>query len=92
MFLAVPEPIGTEAPIHVVYREGIAQSRTFQSLFVKKEHPSIARFLIAFFIYNDGILTVIVFAGIFAETILKMNDKDIIVFFATVQTSAIHWF
>lgn len=90
MFLAVPEPIGTEAPITSFIREGIAQSkRTFQSLFVRKEHPSIARFLIAFFIYNDGILTVIVFAGIFAETILKMNDKDIIVFFATVQTSAI---
>jgi UMF1 family MFS transporter len=90
MFLAVPEPLGSEAPIRSFIRDGIEQSkRTFQSLFVRKEHPSIARFLIAFFIYNDGILTVIVFAGIFAETILKMGDKAIIVFFATVQSSAI---
>jgi UMF1 family MFS transporter len=90
MFLAVPEPEGREAPIASFIKNGIAQSKkTFQSLFVRKEHPSIARFLIAFFIYNDGILTVIVFAGVFAETILKMNDKDIIIFFATVQTSAI---
>ena len=90
MFLAVPEPLGAEAPIGSFIKDGIAQSKkTFQSLFVRKEHPSIARFLIAFFIYNDGILTVIVFAGIFAETVLKMDDKAIIVFFATVQTSAI---
>ncbi len=90
MFLAVPEPLGAEAPIRTFIKDGIEQSkRTFQSLFVKKEHPSIARFLIAFFIYNDGILTVIVFAGIFAETILKMDDKAIIAFFATVQTSAV---
>ncbi len=90
MFLAVPEPEGTVAPISSFIRSGINQSKkTFQALFVRKEYPSIARFLIAFFIYNDGILTVIVFAGIFAETILNMNDRDIIVFFATVQTSAI---
>jgi len=90
MFLAVPEPEGTEAPIRSFVKDGINQSRkTFQALFVRKEHPSIAKFLIAFFIYNDGILTVIVFAGIFAETVLNMNDRDIIVFFATVQTSAI---
>ena len=90
MFLAVPEPEGKEAPISSFIRDGINQSkRTFQALFVRKEYPSIARFLIAFFIYNDGILTVIVFAGIFAETVLNMNDRDIIVFFATVQTSAI---
>jgi len=90
MFLAVPEPEGTVAPISSFIRSGINQSKkTFQALFVRKEYPSIARFLIAFFIYNDGILTVIVFAGIFAETILNMNDTDIIVFFATVQTSAI---
>jgi UMF1 family MFS transporter len=90
MFLAVPEPKGTTAPITSFIRRGISQSKeTFRALFVRKEYPSIARFLIAFFIYNDGILTVIVFAGIFAETVLNMNDRDIIVFFATVQTSAI---
>jgi UMF1 family MFS transporter len=90
MFLAVPEPEGREAPISSFIMSGISQSKkTFQALFVRKEYPSIARFLVAFFIYNDGILTVIVFAGIFAETILNMNDRDIIVFFATVQTSAI---
>jgi len=58
-------------------------------LFIGRDFRQIRRFLIAFFIYNDGILTVIVFAAIFAERILNMDDKAIIVFFAVVQTSAV---
>jgi UMF1 family MFS transporter len=90
LFLVVPE-VHTRSRESASYlREGIRRSAvTFRSLFLKREHPSIARFLVAFFIYNDGILTVIAFAAIFAETILKMTDRDIIVFFAIVQTSAI---
>ncbi len=90
MFLFVPEASGSESGIGSFVRSGIDRSKkTFRALFIEREYPSIARFLIAFFIYNDGILTVIVFAGIFAETVLKMSDSDIILFFATVQTSAI---
>lgn len=90
MFLWVPEP-PVSATISVGYvRAGMRRSaRTFQSLFVRKEYPSVARFLIAFFIYNDGILTVIAFAAIFAEHALNMTDREIIIFFAVVQTSAV---
>lgn len=90
MFFFVPEPPQErEVPKHYV-KLGIKEAgKTFRSLFMKNEHPSIARFLISFFIYNDGILTVIAFAAIFAEEVLRMNDRDIIMFFAIVQTSAI---
>src|SRR5512143_1315453 len=92
MFLFVPEPAGSPAAAKHpgMIREGLRRANhTFQTLFVRREHPSLARFLIAFFIYNDGILTIIAFAAIFAEKILRMSDKEIIVFFAVVQTSAI---
>lgn len=90
LFLFVPE-LHAHAKEKTSYLlEGVRRSaKTFRSLFLKNEHPQIARFLIAFFIYNDGILTVIAFAAIFAETVLHMTDKDIIVFFAVVQTSAV---
>ncbi|HEX9005850.1 MAG TPA: MFS transporter [Bacteroidota bacterium] len=90
MFVFVHEPPpGPERPPSLV-RAGMKQAAdTFRSLFVKREFPTIARFLVAFFIYNDGILTVIAFAAIFAESVLHMSDADIIVFFAVVQTSAI---
>ncbi len=90
MFLFVHEPPLEGVRPRSLIRAGMDRSAsTFRSLFVRREHPAIARFLVAFFIYNDGILTVIAFAAIFAESVLRMSDADIIVFFAVVQTSAI---
>jgi UMF1 family MFS transporter len=90
LFLFVPEPKVLEQRSGSHIKRGFEQAAaTFRSLFIKKEQPAIAQFLIAFFLYNDGVLTVIAFAAIFAEHILHMNDRDIIFFFAIVQTSAI---
>jgi|WetSurMetagenome_2_1015567.scaffolds.fasta_scaffold182628_1 MFS transporter, UMF1 family len=90
MFLWVPEPRNPDQKASSVIRIGYQQAiGTFRALFVEKKYPSIARFLLAFFLYNDGILTVIVFAAIFAETVLHMQPKEIIVFFAVVQSAAI---
>jgi UMF1 family MFS transporter len=90
LFLVVKEPpLVGERPASP-FAAGIRRSaETLRSLFVRKEHPTLARFLIAFFVYNDGILTVIAFAAIFAEKTLRMSDAAIIVFFAVVQTSAV---
>lgn len=92
LFLTVPEPssTGPDRPSGSLLRTGIRRAvTTLKSLFVAREYPAMARFLVAFFIYNDGILTIIAFAAIFAEQILHMSDKDIILFFAIVQSSAI---
>jgi MFS transporter, UMF1 family len=90
MFLFVQEPTQAKAYTGSFIRKGMERSaQTFRTIFIKKEHPSIARFLIAFFIYNDGIITVIAFAAIFANHILHMNVKEIVIFFAIVQSSAI---
>ncbi len=90
LFLAVHEPPLTRERPPSLVRSGFARARgTLRALFVERSHPSVSRFLIAFFIYNDGILTVIAFAAIFAEKILKMSDTAIVAFFAIVQTSAI---
>jgi UMF1 family MFS transporter len=90
MFAWVPEPSPTATRPANAIRNGFQNAtETLRALFVKREHPSVARFLIAFFIYNDAILTIIAFAAIFAENMLHMSDKDIIGFFAVVQTSAV---
>ncbi|MDP2885762.1 MAG: MFS transporter [Ignavibacteria bacterium] len=90
MFIWVPEPASVKEKPRGVIRIGFRQAaRTFRALFIERKHPSIARFLIAFFIYNDAILTVIFFAAIFAKGVLHMSDKETIGFFAVVQTSAV---
>jgi UMF1 family MFS transporter len=90
MFVFVPEVSRPPYRPPSMLKAGFEKAgNTFRALFVRKEYPDIARFLIAFFIYNDGILTVIAFAAIFADHILHMSDAAIVVFFAIVQTSAI---
>ncbi|MFA6456843.1 MAG: MFS transporter [Bacteroidota bacterium] len=54
-----------------------------------KNYKNVSRFLIAFFIYNDGILTVISFASIFATQTLHFSLQDVLVLFAAVQASGI---
>jgi len=90
MFLWVPEPMTETKQQTAIIRSGFEQaSHTLRALFVERRHPSLARFLIAFFIYNDAILTIIAFAAIFAKKMLNMSDRETIAFFAIVQTSAV---
>ena len=54
-----------------------------------RSYTHVALFLLAFFLYNDGILTVISFASIFAKDSLQFSLNEILVLFAAVQASAI---
>jgi len=82
---AVKEPIKTD-----LIKNGIRKSfTTFKNIFFHGKYPSISRFLSAFFLYNDAIITIIAFASIFAFNILKMTDEEIILFFIIVQSTAV---
>ncbi|TNJ37359.1 MFS transporter [Prosthecochloris vibrioformis] len=53
------------------------------------QYPDLARFLMAFFFYNDAILTIIAFASIYAQNTLGFTASELMVFFMLVQTTAI---
>jgi MFS transporter, UMF1 family len=90
LFLFISEPKNTEPLKKNLIRKGISESRnTFKAIFIKGTYPSIKRFLISFFLYNDGILTIIAFAAIFAANVLKMTDEQVILFFVVVQSTAV---
>jgi len=90
LFLLVREPPAPAGGRGAYIREGIRRSReTLVAIFRRPEHSPLKRFLAAFFLYNDAMITVIAFAAIFASETLKMTDSDVIIFFAIVQTSAI---
>ena len=63
--------------------------RTLAILKRLKEFPEITKFLLAYFIYIDGVNTVIYFSGIFASSTLGFSVREVIQFFAIVQSSAI---
>jgi MFS transporter, UMF1 family len=66
---------------------GFARLRTTYREFSR--FRNVARFLISYFIYIDGVNTIIIFSSIFAMETLKMSVSEIVVYFAMVQTSAI---
>ncbi|MCX7983524.1 MAG: MFS transporter [Bacteroidetes bacterium] len=51
-------------------------------------YRNVARFLLSYFLYIDGINTIIVFSSIYARETLQFNIGEIVLFFALVQTSA----
>ena len=90
LFLFIREPQTSEVIKTDVIKSGIHKSfETFKNIFFRKKYPSISRFLFAFFLYNDAIITIIAFASIFASNILKMTDEQVIIFFVIVQSTAI---
>lgn len=90
LFLFIREPRISEVIKTDVIRNGIHKSfETLKNIFFRKKYPSISRFLFAFFLYNDAIITIIAFASIFAANILKMTDEQVIIFFVIVQSTAI---
>ncbi|ASQ90209.1 MFS transporter [Prosthecochloris sp. GSB1] len=52
-------------------------------------YPDLARFLLAFFFYNDAILTIIAFSSIYAQNTLGFTTVELVFFFMIVQTTAI---
>jgi len=54
-----------------------------------RSYSGVRRFLLAFFVYNDSILTVIAFASLFASDVLKMTTEQRILFFMIVQGTAL---
>ncbi len=51
--------------------------------------PELLKFLLSYFIYNDGITTVIVFASIYGITRFGMTTQNMIVYFILAQISSI---
>lgn len=54
-----------------------------------KNYRNLAVFLLAFFFYIEGVNTVIFFSGNYAVSTLGFSVEELLVFFITVQTTAI---
>jgi UMF1 family MFS transporter len=67
----------------------IGFSRVFNTISHLKYVKNLATFLVAYFFYVEGVNTVIFFAGNYASTTLGFTTQEILVFFVTVQTTAI---
>ena len=53
-----------------------------------RHYPDLLRFLLAFLIYNDGVMTVIAFAAIYAQNVIGFTLKQVFLLFVVTQLTA----
>jgi UMF1 family MFS transporter len=87
LFLFLPDKQRIAGPKKNYIKTGFRRLASTYRQFSK--FRNVARFLLSYFIYIDGINTIIIFSSIFARTTLKMDLGEIVIFFAIVQTFAI---
>jgi UMF1 family MFS transporter len=71
-------------PYHI-----IGLKRVWATISHLKDYKNLAIFLLAYFFYIEGVNTIIFFSGIYASTTLGFTDTELLIFFLTVQTTAI---
>jgi len=67
----------------------IGIKRVWTTLTHLRQYKNLALFLLAYFFYIEGVNTVIFFSGNYAQTTLGFSTSELLVFFLTVQTTAI---
>jgi UMF1 family MFS transporter len=86
-FIMLPQPAGGRLSVWQAAREGgvevLATARKILTL------PDLRRFLGAYFIYEDGVNTVVAFSAIFAAQTLGFSMERLIGLYIVVQVSAL---
>lgn len=67
----------------------IGISRVWSTISHLRNYKNLATFLLAYFFYIEGVNTIIFFSGNYASTTLGFSETDLLIFFLTVQTTAI---
>ena len=86
-FLALPTDSPGRRTMAQAAIEGVTGFRRILSDVLRQ--PNLRRFLLAFFVYIDGVNTTIYFAGIYAATTLGFSRTELIYLFLTVQMAAL---
>ncbi len=64
-------------------------TRVWNTISNLKNYKNLAIFLLAYFFYIEGVNTIIFFSGNYASTTLGFTETELLIFFLTVQTTAI---
>ncbi len=89
-FLILP----ADARHPMTLRESVSRSwrdtlGTLREIVTRPERKAMRRFLLAYLVFEDGVNTVIAFAGVFAATTLGFAMTEIIALFMVIQVTAL---
>ena len=86
-FIGLPQDRPTGMSVWRAAQMGL---RGFRGILVEAWRlPNLRRFLLAYFVYIDGINTTIYFSSIFATRTLGFRSQDLVILFLVVQISAL---
>lgn len=89
-FVVLPADERRAVPLRVALARGVAETLTTLGEITRRpERRELKRFLVAYLFYEDGVNTVIFFAGIFASKTLGFTFPEIIGLFLLVQVTAL---
>jgi len=89
-FFILPGDARHPMPIAVAAARGARLTlATLREILTAGERVQMRRFLMSYLIYEDGVNTVVTFAGVFAAKTLGFSFKEIIILFMLVQVSAL---
>ena len=78
-------PIKEKLSVSLIKRSYTRIGQTFKEI---KKYKQISRFLIARLLYNDGLITIFSFGGIYAQSVFNFSISDIIVFGIVLNITA----
>lgn len=88
-FLILPADTRHPVPLGAAVRRGVGETlATLREILREPARRQLRRFLTAYLVYEDGVNTVIVFAGVFAAQTLGFAETEIIGLFVLVQVTA----
>jgi MFS transporter, UMF1 family len=89
-FVTLPADTRQTMPLAVAAARGVRQARdTLLEIVRTPERRQMRRFLTAYLVYEDGVNTVVTFAGVFAAKTLGFTFTEIIGLFMLVQVAAL---
>jgi UMF1 family MFS transporter len=89
-FIALPADARQSMPLGAAIRRGVGGTmRTLREILTSRDLRTMKSFLLAYFVYEDGVNTVILFSGSFTGTTLGFTFTETILLFMVVQATAL---
>lgn len=85
LFFALPAFILLKEPNKITLESNLGYRKLFRVYKEISQHPTIGRFLLAYFFFNDGITTIVLYAGIYAVSTLSFSMQDVMILFLFLQ-------
>jgi UMF1 family MFS transporter len=89
-FIVLPPDSRHPMPLGMAVARGFQETlATLREIFRQPARAPIRRFLLAYFVYEDGVNTVITVSGVFARKTLGFSFTELILLFLVVQVTAL---